>query len=61
MRIGSTWTPKVCRMLDYVLGSWAIMLPTFGGLGRVRGVCMCSPACMRGKSKHQMFDVVMRA
>ena len=29
----TTWTPKVCRIIAFY-GSWAIILPTFGGLGR---------------------------
>ena len=28
----STWTPKVCRIIAFY-GYWAIILPTFGGLG----------------------------
>ena len=28
-----TWTPKVCRIIAFYL-FWAIILPTFGGLGR---------------------------
>ena len=32
--LGLTWTPKVCKITAFY-GSWAIMLPTFGGLGRV--------------------------
>ena len=28
----STWTPQVCRIIAFY-GFWAIILPTFGGLG----------------------------
>ena len=28
-----TWTPKVCRIIAFYR-FWAIILPTFGGLGR---------------------------
>ena len=28
------WTPKVCRIIAFYR-FWAIVLPTFGGLGRV--------------------------
>ena len=31
--VTSTWTPKVCRIIAFY-GYWAIILPTFGGLGR---------------------------
>ena len=31
--LGFTWTPKVCRITAFKL-HWAIILPTFGGLGR---------------------------
>ena len=27
-----TWNPKVCRILAFFMGFWAIILPTFGGL-----------------------------
>ena len=30
----STWTPKVCRIIAFYR-FWAIILPTFEGLGRV--------------------------
>ena len=33
LQIGSTWTPKVCRIKAF-LGFWAIILSTFGGPGR---------------------------
>ena len=29
---GFTWTPKVCRIIAFYR-FWAIILPTFGGLG----------------------------
>ena len=29
---GNTWTPKVCRIIAFYR-YWAIILPTFGGLG----------------------------
>ena len=32
--LGFTWTPKACRIIAFY-GFWAIILPTFGGLGRV--------------------------
>ena len=30
--VGCTWTPKVCRIIAFYR-FWAIVLPTFGGLG----------------------------
>ena len=30
--LGLTWTPKVCRIIAFYR-FWAIILPTFGGLG----------------------------
>ena len=33
MTIISTWPPEVCSIIAFFYGDWAIILPTFGGLG----------------------------
>ena len=34
-KLGSTWTPEVCRIMAFYR-YWAIILPTFGGLGSMK-------------------------
>ena len=38
-----TWTPKVCTIIAFYR-FWAIILPTFGGLGKDAQPCALSPS-----------------
>ena len=38
-----TWTSKVCRIIAFYR-FWAIILPTFGGLGKAQGLILLKTA-----------------